>query len=88
MKKFFESFTLVEVMVVISIIGILLGIISPVMSVIVNPPQEFRYGDEVYIKDGFFKGKTGVVVDKNSTFEYTVRINDRETKVSSGDIKK
>ena len=88
MKKLLESITLVEIMVAIAFIGILIGIFVPVVSMAFNPPQEFKYGDEVYIKEGFFKGKSGVVVDKHSAFEYTVRVNDRETKINSGDIKK
>lgn len=75
-------------MIAILILGILLIALFPVITIILNPPTEFRYGDEVYIKDGFFKGQSGVVVDKRSAFEYTIKIDSREVKINSGDIKK
>lgn len=81
-------FTIVEVLVVVAIIGILIGLVYPVASLIVNPAQQFQYGDRVYIKEGFFKGKSGVVVDKHSPFEYTVEIDDRKVKIRSGEIAK
>jgi hypothetical protein len=80
--------TIVECLVVIAIIGILVGLTAPIIGLIVNPPQQFQYGDRVYIKEGFFKGRSGVVVDKPSSFEYTVDIDDRKVKISSGEIAK
>lgn len=87
MKKYLPI-TLVELLVFFAIVGVLVGLLAPAISLVLNPPQQFQYGDRVYIKDGFFKGKSGVVVDKNSSFEYTVDIDDRKVKINSKEMTK
>jgi hypothetical protein len=87
-RKHLPIISPVEILVVIAIIGVLVGLTAPIVGLVVNPPQQFQYGDRVYIKDGFFKGKSGIVVDKHSPLRYTVDIDDRKVEINSGDMAK
>ena len=94
MKKIKKGFTLVEVLVCIAILGILAGLLYPVIQAAkkANEPRNIHYGQTVYVSSGFYKGCEGVVVEDDYVegefhWKYMVRIDDKFVWIKEEELK-
>lgn len=88
MKTEYFPMTLVECLVAVAIIGIVLGLVAPAVKMVASPTPVYYYNDNVYIHDGFFKGKNGVVIDKVGRIEYTVEVDGKKVTLTCYEMKK